>query len=368
LHHLTALTEGDLKEKYLWDEAFAAYQRQDYEKAAGFLDRIIDTRSIGTEAQPQALYWKGRIQEIRSRKKLGGGASSLYRTILKTYPFSFYAIFAEIRLGASASAPAIQKLKLSFPPDRSLEEAFRAIDKMNRKGDHEAAADALDYLTYRYPEISKEQPEAIAQRWMDSGDFNRALEMATEALDKSVFDINLKKDSPLTRAMYPLAFPDEVKEASESNHLPLGLILGIMREESLFIRDIRSRAGAVGLMQLMPLTARLKARRLGSSVSYVDLCVPSSNIQLGSSFLKDMMETFGNQTALAVMAYNAGPGNVSRWLASQSQLPLDEFIESIPFTETRGYVKRVLRSEHIYGMLLGDRRSAKPLQSLDPPH
>jgi len=367
LQHLSELPEGDMKEKYLWDEAFAAYQDKDYEKALDLLDRIVSTRSIGTEAQPQALYWKARIAEILSKKKLGGSSAAAYSKVIKSYPFSFYAVLAEGRLGKPPATPSIAKQKTSFPSDRSTADAFREVDELNRKEDHEAASDVLDYLTHLHPEIAKERPELIAQRWMESGDSNRALEMATESLDKSVFDINLKKDDPLTRALYPLAYPKDVKLASETNRLPQGLIEAIMREESLFLRGVRSHAGAVGLMQLMPATARIKAHRLGVPLSSGGLGVPSSNILLGTSFLRDMMDFFRDQTALAVMAYNAGPRNVSRWMASQGDLPLDEFIESIPFTETRGYVKRVLRSEHIYGILLGDRKATRPIQSLDAP-
>ncbi len=364
LRELIELSEGDMKEKYLWDEAFGAFQGKDYERASSLFDKIIETRSIGTEAQPQALYWKARLAEIRSGKKLGGGAAVLYRRILKTYPFSFYALFAETRLGESAVTPAIAKIKASSSKGM---EGFRLVDSLNRKGDHAAAADVLDYLTHLNPEITVQNPEAIAQRWMDSGDFNRALEIATDRQNKSVFDINLDKANALTRAMYPPAYLADVKEAARVNGLPLPLILGVMREESLFLRGVRSHAGAVGLMQLMPATAQREARSLGRSVSYADLKNPSDNIQIGSAFLRKMLDLFGNQMSLAVMSYNAGPGNVARWLRTQGEMPLDEFIESIPFTETRGYVKRVLRSAHIYGHLLDGARPIKPLPSLDPP-
>jgi peptidoglycan lytic transglycosylase len=367
LQDLADLPEGDMKEKYLWDEAFSAYQDQDYEKASGLLDRIVATHPLGTEAQPQALYWKGRIEEIRSNKKLGGASAAEYRRILKSYPFSFYAILAEARLGESASPQPLVKAKGSLPSDKTLSAALRVVDELNRKGDQEEAADVLDYLTQLHPEIAQALPEAVAARWEQSGDYNRTLELAAERLGRSAFDIDLNRDNPLTRSLYPLAYPEEAKQASKDNRLPLSLIEAIMREESLFLRGVRSRAGAVGVMQLMPATARLKARHLGKAITTGDLEVPASNIELGSSFLGELMDRFGGQTALAVMAYNAGAGNVSKWLASQGNLPFDEFIELIPFTETRGYVKRVLRSEAIYAHLLGDRKAARPIKSLDPP-
>lgn len=362
---LLKLPEGDMKERYLWDQAFSAFESRDYEEAVENLDRIIATKSLGSEAQPQALYWKARIAEIRSNKKLGGASSGLYHQVLKNYPFSFYALLAEARTGASAPVPSVTKDKAALPSDKTFADALRVVDDLNKRKDYEAARDVLDYLTYVNRAAAAEKPEAIAERWAASGDYNRALELAAENLDKSLFDINLEKDSPLTRALYPLAYEKTVKNEAEANRLPMALILGIMREESLFQRSIRSHAGAIGLMQLMPATARIKARGLGVEVG--DLTVPENNIRLGSSFLRDLMDRFDDQTPLAVMGYNAGPGNVNKWLASQGSMPLDEFIENIPFTETRGYVKRVLRSAHIYGHLLGASKRAALVPSMDAP-
>jgi soluble lytic murein transglycosylase len=364
---LLDLPEGDRKEQYLWDEAFSAFQRGDYEAAVERLDRILATRPLGTEAQPQALYWKGRIAEIRSGKKRGGTSAGLYRQVLKSYPFSFYALLAEVRLGGGASMPAVAKLKSLSVSEGPLAEGFRLVDRLNDRGDHEAAADVLDYLGYMAAGDVRKNPEAVAERWIACGDYHRALEIAAEALDRSAFDIDLKTDHPLTRALYPQAYPEEVKRAAATENLPPALLLGIMREESLFQRAVRSRAGAVGVMQLMPATARIKARALGVAHSGGQLTDSVHNIRLGSSFLRDLMDRFGENTPLAVMGYNAGPGNVNKWLAGQGFLPLDEFIEAIPFTETRGYVKRVLRSARIYGHLTGRSKRAALLPTLDPP-
>lgn len=368
LQNLLKLSEGDMKEKYLWDAAFAAYQAKDDAKALGFLDDIIAMHGLGTEAQPQALYWKARILEKRSGKKSGGGSADFYAEILKSYPFSFYAMLAELRLGKSAAMPPLMKNSAGFPPDQDAAEILRVVDRLNEKKDHASSADVMDYLTYTHPDIARTKPELLAQRWNDSGDPHRTLEMTTEALDVSVFDIRLKNENPLSRFLYPVGYEDEVKRAASATHLPMGLILGIMREESLFARAVRSRAGAVGLMQLMPGTAKMKAKALSLPFSLSDLSVPASNIRLGSSFLSDMVNRFDGQVALAVMAYNAGPGNVSKWLSTQGYLPMDEFIESIPFSETRGYVKRVLRSARIYGHILGQSKSIKPFKSLETTH
>jgi hypothetical protein len=115
--------------------------------------------------------------------------------------------------------------------------------------------------------------------------------------------------------------------------------------------DAKSSAGAYGLMQLMPATAKLMARRTGEPFKYNrQLTDPSLNIKLGSEYLGRMLRRYENNRIFASAAYNAGPSNVDRWI--NPELPLDVWIETIPFTETRNYVKNVLMFSTIYGRLL----------------
>ena len=125
-----------------------------------------------------------------------------------------------------------------------------------------------------------------------------------------------------------------------------------MREESGLDPLAVSRAGAVGLTQLMLPTARGVARRLGlGRIGRADLSRPELNIRLGSRHLGDLLRRFHGSLALALAAYNAGGGAVSRWLGQRAGAELDEFVEEIPVEETRGYVKRVLRSFAAYRLL-----------------
>ncbi len=149
------------------------------------------------------------------------------------------------------------------------------------------------------------------------------------------------------------------------------MIHAITRQESQFDRQIVSRAGARGLMQLMPGTAKMTAPRAGLSYDIGRLYDPSYNIMLGSTYFGQLMDQFGGSYVLSVAAYNAGPGNVNRWLAANGdpRLPGSDvlaWIEKIPLSETRNYVQRVLENAVVYDMLNPGRaniRSATPLST-----
>jgi soluble lytic murein transglycosylase len=156
------------------------------------------------------------------------------------------------------------------------------------------------------------------------------------------------------RIAYPPAYRDEVARWAGAASVPPDLLQALMREESALDPRAVSPAGAVGLTQLMLPTARTVARRLHlARPSRADLMKPPVNIRLGARYLADLLRRYDGSAALALAAYNAGMGAVARWLEERGDLDLDVFVEEIPYDETRGYVKRVLRSYAAYGVLGG---------------
>ncbi|TQV81373.1 lytic murein transglycosylase [Exilibacterium tricleocarpae] len=154
---------------------------------------------------------------------------------------------------------------------------------------------------------------------------------------------------------FPLAYRDQMQAAARRTSIAPTLLFAIARQESAFAADVRSPAGALGLMQLMPTTARQTARRAGVRYRERDLLKPEPNITLGSSYLNQLLDQFDGNRILAAAAYNAGPHRVKQWLAkSDRQLPYDIWIETIPFKETRHYVQNVLAFSVIYGHRLGN--------------
>ena len=163
---------------------------------------------------------------------------------------------------------------------------------------------------------------------------------------------------------FPVLHAQEVMRVTAPLQLDPAWVMGVMRQESAFIADVRSSAGALGLMQLMPGTAADIARALKlPKPNTADLVQASTNIRLGSNYLKQTLDSLGN-TVLATAAYNAGPGRVRRWLPEAKPIPTPLWVDTIPFSETRGYVRNVLAFATIYDTRL--QRPITPLQSRMP--
>ena len=181
----------------------------------------------------------------------------------------------------------------------------------------------------------KTQAAVLAHRW---GWHSRAI--ATAAIVGHYDDLALR---------YPLPFRQSFEQGASSASIPTTWALGIARSESLFMRDVRSRAGAIGLMQLMPATGRQVAREINLAYAGLDtLTDPDHNIRLGTSYLGSMAARYDGNHVLATAAYNAGPHRVDRWLPQSTMVDARIWIENIPYNETRKYVRRVLAADTIF--------------------
>ncbi|MDZ7923517.1 MAG: transglycosylase SLT domain-containing protein [Marinagarivorans sp.] len=156
---------------------------------------------------------------------------------------------------------------------------------------------------------------------------------------------------------FPLAYNDAIAQAAVNTQLDKALIFAIARQESAFAEDAQSQAGARGLMQLMPATAKQQAAHSGvKNHTTADLFKPEHNIQLGSKYLGGLLTQFKGNRILAAAAYNAGPGRVKQWLGTPAkEKPADVWVETIPFKETRQYVQNVLTYSVIYTYRMDDK-------------
>jgi soluble lytic murein transglycosylase len=273
--------------------------------------------------QPRWRYWSARASE-----KLGepARARELYLSVIPSD--NWYAAHAAARL-ERAFVPRLEPLALSDAEIDALaaDAAFVRTRELLRNGmEAEATAEwraACDDL----PPSRQVQAVGLASRW---GWHHQAI--STAARQKLFNDYDV---------LYPRPFDAEVRAASRRTGLPEELIYAIIRQESLFRADAASSAGAVGLMQLLPETARITARRAGlPAPTRSQLVQPAVNIPLGSEFLASLVQRFEGETALASAGYNAGPNAARRWQPA-APMDLDVWVENIPFNETRAYVQRV---------------------------
>ncbi|MCP4871790.1 MAG: transglycosylase SLT domain-containing protein [Proteobacteria bacterium] len=163
---------------------------------------------------------------------------------------------------------------------------------------------------------------------------------------------------------YPLAFHEPLVEVTKDYEWPSMTFQGLVREESAFSPSIKSWVGAMGLSQLMWPTAQETARKMGLRLrSRSELSDPQLNLQIGSTYFQGLFKRWGGHIPLAVASYNAGPGAVNKWKGKRGTMELDGFVETIPYKETRLYVKRVTSSWQIYHALYGDGFPYVPLRT-----
>lgn len=165
--------------------------------------------------------------------------------------------------------------------------------------------------------------------------------------DRAIFTAGKTEQKRAITVRFPVLYRPEVAKAAAKNRIDPAWIFGVMRRESAYIRDIKSGAGAVGLMQLMPNTAKYVAKLQGDKNWRGDLTNASTNINFGAYYLRHVMDKFGDHQVLATASYNAGPHRIDKWLGNRSQ-DADIWIDTIPFTETRRYVRAVMAYAAIY--------------------
>ena len=273
-------------------------------------------------------------------------AIKAFRFVIRQYPLSFAAL---------ASAARLRELKAPLPPviepattikkRAPLAIALPAtVATLTRLGFDADAEDELKKhegtLRKRYAPRGDEALCLAYGRLSSAARRYRIGQRAARWTDLSKAP-NLK-NRWLWDCVYPKPYESTVRKVEEKRKLPLGLIYAVMRQESAFAPTVVSPAHAVGLMQMIPPTAKRVAEELALAYDPTMLKSPPTNIEMGGYYLRRVYDRFGQRVALTAAAYNAGPAALSRWLESGEKLPLDVFVARIPYRETRGYVNRVV--------------------------
>lgn len=371
----------------IWWQAWTRYTSDDYEEAIELLQQLI-SRYPRSFLVPQALYWQGRAAEKMSNLP---GAKSYYQKLLRRGSYTFYGYRAAERLAAlgvseAASKPdAIRGTDAAAPScsaDVCLEDISAALDDeagppvWTEETRQLLAADPLFKKTYELMLVDMKK-EAAAELWsvqvkktrkrgmrlglskalFELGDYYHSYMLIATAYERFLDSSALETPEDLWRLAYPRAYWDSIVAYARKYKQDPYFIAAIMREESQFKFDALSSAGARGLLQVMPSTGSRVARRINMrGFNSEKLYEPDTVINIGTWYVSQLMKQFKNNPLLVAAAYNAGPAAVSSWLSRVKNIPdHDEFVEAIPYKETRGYVKKVIRNYEEYRRIYGKR-------------
>lgn len=282
------------------------------------------------------LYWKARLL---TRNGDPTGARKIFQALANSR--HYYGFLAADQLDRPydmehkrLKPPAEMMRKL--PKQRGINIAY----ELRRVGELAKARSQWSWATRNMDQLELQAAATLAHEWQWH---DRAILTVARAGHRD--DLELR---------FPLLHRDLIESNALSRNLDLAWVFGVVRQESAFDSDARSHAGALGLMQLMPHTAKLEGRKYNLKLgSARDLLQADRNILLGTSYLRTMLDKLGGNPVLATASYNAGPQRVRKWLPEQGILEADIWVETIPFAETRDFVKNVLAFSIVYDYRLG---------------
>ncbi len=292
-------------------------------------------------ASEQWRYWQARVDAALGKE---AEAEAIYRDLMQKT--SYYGFLAAEKLGQPYRfnhEPVVSDDLRDNVTLLSERPAFRRIHELYEIG---RKADANREWRFETARLSRIEKRVAAQLASDWGWHFSAI--VTTASAKHFRDLELR---------FPLLYRDEIKREARRQKLPQSLIYGVIRRESAYRESVESPAGALGLMQLMPRTAKLVGKKIGikKKLSNATIKVPGMNIRLGSGYLREVMDRYGDHVILATASYNAGPNRVKKWLPDEEPLPADIWVDTITFDETRNYVKAVLFYSTIFDWKLDNK-------------
>jgi soluble lytic murein transglycosylase-like protein len=308
-----------------------------------------------------ALYWKAKSLSALGKPQ---EAEDTFRKVVRQAPTDYYAFRAREMLALAGDTARLPELDTSY--DQSRTRAW--LDSVSRDPKPLSSTDSVQYargticalcgladrsvlfldgLEARYPaDLALQFDVASLYKFVNSPVLSyktgrklgwRVPPAARSTIPRPLFDI-----------VYPRPFFDIVSREAGKNVLDPFLVLAVMRQESVFDPSVVSRAGAVGLMQLMPSTSQAVCKALGEPFAVDSLYRPGTNIRQGAFYIKRLIDQFGGNLVLAIASYNGGPNKATEWYAKNKRTTFDLFIEDLGFTETRGYVKKVLANYWTY--------------------
>ncbi|MFY9556621.1 MAG: transglycosylase SLT domain-containing protein [Blastocatellia bacterium] len=336
------------------------YRSKNYADAARILEQhLASYRYPETKFLGEAGLWAAKAEERLGHRSR---ALALYDFVNERYRYGYHGYVAGVRSAALRKAdPALRPEQPQAGSDlESIRANIKYVEPIKETADGSEAArvaraDDLEVVglgELAVRELNKALESApssprinlrLAQLYSRRGENFQA----TLVLRKGYPDLYSYADSDVPREAWEIFFPivawDVIKQEARRYGIDPFIAAGLIRQESVFNPTAISRVGARGLMQVMPATGQVVAKRQGNgTIAAADLYNPALNIKLGMNYLAQMIGQFG-RIEYAAAAYNAGPGRAQRWIAERGSMDIEDWIENIPFSETRGYVQGVLR-------------------------
>ena len=354
---------GRYAERAAWKTGWTSYRNGDFGEAVRLFESAAATFPR-SDYRPAWLYWSGR-----ARSAMGDtpGALARYQLTIADYHNTYYGRLTEDVLrkqGASLGTSRLVFAPASVPladEDDYFPPTEQTIRTLLAAGLYEPAVKELEFARAKWGDSSGITATiAWANKQMaasESGTSQFALARGSITLIKRAYPQFMASGGEqlpreILTTIFPLEYWDLIQKNATLNKLDPYLVAALMAQESTFVPDIRSHAGAYGLMQMMPPTGRQYARKLKLRYSLKLLTTAETNIRMGTMYLADKIREFGG-VHLALASYNAGEAPVRRWMRENPGLPQDEFIDSIPYPETQQYVKRLLGTAEDYRRLYG---------------
>jgi len=345
-----------------WKVAWDAYVNDKPERVDLLREQVSkypdDTRAS------TALYFLGRIAELNLKFS---EARAYFDRVNKEYPHYFYGVLARQRMkdkvaAADPDQDTVAWLEdIRWPAHRDLSATESNSATRQRIARYRILRDAgmpeVAESELRFGASSEtEQPHLLAMEMAQSADspFRALRIMKSFSADYLSLPLD-KAPTKFWQMLFPMPYKDDLFVSARNKGLDPYDVAALIRQESEFNPGAKSRANAYGLMQLLPSTGRLMGRQQGMSVTTSALFNPVVSIRLGTQYLRQQLDNWDGDLFRTLAAYNAGPGRVHQWLGWSNYREPAEFVESIPFNETREYVQAVLRNADIYRQLYAGR-------------
>ncbi len=314
------------------------------------IQRAIDAMPGAEQSDAAWVYWRARATQAQARPgPEGDAARAAARAMLEGIApqIGFYGQLAAEDLGSALSLPPLpaplQPAERDAP--RSNPGFTRALQLINLG----LRSEGVREWNFTLRGLSDRELLAAAQLACEREVWDRCINTS----ERTRVEVDIAQ-------RYPMPLRDTLQARARDSGLDAAVLYGLIRQESRFIMDARSSVGASGLMQLMPATAQWTAKKVGLSYRPEMITDPAVNLQLGAAYLKRVLDDFGGSLAMAAAAYNAGPGRPRRWREGVAPMEPAAWAETIPFNETRDYVKKVLANSVVYAALMAAPDAAAP--------